>query len=811
MKRSDLLMNRTSLALTFCLLPLVVLAQPFTWTSFTSTSNVVDMVVSGSEIWTATSGGLAGYNPATGKFNLYTNTRGLAMNQCVAVGKDDRGFIWAGVGDARITRINPQTGEVRQIVDLANDVFEINEILDVGDEVFVAANNGIYRFAYYRTVDNYRVLEPIKVLGTFPGESGVTSLAVAGGYLYAGTVAGLARAPLSESQLNAPGVWENFTRANSPLPENSIVALHGYDGSELDIATPNWAVHLADTVWTTQQIAGITHFSGGTNPAIRYAVSDVQSQVLAAESPQWQWHPVGEGLPSRMTIDVITVGGVAQMVVGEGDNNSGSGGLVFSSAPGNVPWSAAISAPGIGGNFITALAVDPQGKLWAGGQGFTSGVYVRQGEEWLNFDRSAGYNQAFFAAHPTSFAFDDRGGTWVGSMGNGLAWFRSLDSITYFDNFGDTDGYANVGGVLTPRLTGITTDPANGLYYIETYVARDPSGDICITNLEVWNSMALTVAPAAWIAQGNNPAPWQYFEPTTTPYLSSFRYTGRVLADALGRIWLGPGRNGTYIYVLDPRGTLTDSLDDNWAVFTPDGRRDLTTCFETITPEVLTWAVDGQGYLWAGTINGAYYTQGGVAADANATHFICVADLPVGRRVNAIHVDSQDNKWFGTDDGVAVLDKNFNWIYVFQTASSVDHPSGLISNNVLAISSNPSTGEVWIGTSDGLSRFTSPIVSTDPSLSKIWPYPNPFRADGTQHMRIDPVRLGGHFDDMRILTISGRLVRKLTWEQMTDPGSGGGWDGRNEEKNLVSGGVYLLVVSTSDGQSATGKVAVLGK
>ncbi len=805
-------MKHAILAMVF-LMPAVSFAQAFQWTTFTSTSNVVDMVESQGTIWTATSGGLSGYNLVSGKFDIYTNTRGLAMNQTVAVAMDARGFIWAGLGDARITRINPVTHDVRQVVDLQNDVFEINAILPVGDEVFVAANNGIYRFAYYGVVDDYRVFEAIKSIGNFPGETRVTSLAVADGYLYAGTVIGLARAQLSRPQLNAPDVWTTMTRANSPLPENNIVALQGYpapNSNLLNIATPGWVASLVDTTWTTQSIQGIVDFA---DYDFHWAVGDIGggSRVYRAEAPQGSWHTVGPSLPNAVKVGVAMVSDGTAVVLGLSDSDQGSGGLVLSTAPSDtVPWATPVSAPGIGGNYITALAVDPHGHLWAGGSGFTSGVYVRRGDAWNNFDRSTSHRQPFFYAHPTSFAFDDFGGTWVGSLASGVAWFRSEDSITFINDW-DSTSFAQIGDSLKPRLVGLNDDPDHGKYWVETYVARDASGDIFISNLEASNHNSVTAASSDWISHGNNPASWPYFLPKGINLPTDFFTVGRLLVDPLQHLWVGPGRNGTRMYILDPHGTLADTTDDTWTAFVPNSRKDNVTCFDSIATEVLDWAVDQEGYLWAGTITGAYYTQGGVSDDPDLTHFIC-ADLPVGHRVNAIHVDGQDNKWFGTDNGVAVLDKNFNWIYEFQTANSVDHPSGLVSNNVLSIASNPATGEIWIGTEDGLSRFTSAFVSSaSGDLGSVWPYPNPFRADGSQHMRIDPVRLGGRFDEFRVLTISGRLVRKLNWDDMTKPGGDGGWDGRNDGKELVAGGVYILIASSNDGKSAIGKVAVLGR
>jgi hypothetical protein len=272
---------------------------------------------------------------------------------------------------------------------------------------------------------------------------------------------------------------------------------------------------------------------------------------------------------------------------------------------------------------------------------------------------------------------------------------------------------------------------------------------------------------------------------------------------------MGASSDGLFTYVLD-RGDPFFTSDDEWFSFQPKDHQDPVTCFEDITGAVRDWAVDGQGYLWIATTNGAYYTQGGVPFDLNQLRFICVVDLPVGTQVNAVYVDAHDNKWFGTNQGVAVLDKSFSWVHVFRTASSIDNRSDLISDDITAITSNPATGEVWIGTADGLSCYTSPYVSTDVD-PEIWPYPNPFRADGTQRMCLDPQRYGGRFDELRVMTISGRLVRKLMWSEMLDCPQGGGWDGRNEDGNLVAGGIYLLIVTTDGGQSTVGKVAVLGK
>ena len=802
------------LAVLSILLPTALaLAQPFQWTTFTSTSNVVRMTVLDGRVWMATSGGLSAYNPATETFEVYTNTRGLAMNQCVAIGKDARGYVWAAHGDARITRLNPVTGQIAQVTDLQGEVFQITDILDVGDEVFVAANNGLYRFSYYAVVDNYRVRESIRALGTFPGEARVACLAAADSFLYAGTQYGIARASLTEPQLSAPSVWENWTTATSPLPENNIVAMQRFarppQADLLLVATTSWVVAMSGaSVYDQRGIGGVRAFSqnlGGlaATPERVWVFDD-------AQSPPSRWSVLNGSLPGLADVDGFSgaTSGEVVYLAGRRDSPSGSGGLSIGtrvSPTDTVVWSGALRAPGIGGNFIMTLAVDPQGRLWAGGAGEASGVFVHENNEWRNYSLSAGYAHRFFRSAHTGFAFDDQGGTWASCMGNGVAWFRG-DSIYYF-NTRDSSGYALTGGVLRPRFAGIGGDTN----YVETYLARNAAGDVFISQLEARNGISLMHVPREWIAQGNNPAPWIYYSPRLTGQNTDFPPIGRLLVDPLQRVWAGAGRNGARTFVIDRQGTPSDTSDDLWFAYLPADLRDPVTCYEEPNKEILTWAVDGQSYLWIGTINGAYYTQGGVPSDLSQLRFVCVVDLPVGHRVNAIHVDAHDNKWFGTDEGVAVLDKNFVWVHVFETAGSPDNRSGLVSNNVLAIASDARTGDVWIGTTDGLSRFSSPYVSAGGELDEVWPYPNPFRTDGTQRLRVHPQRLGGRFDELRVFTVSGRLVRKLSWSEMTDPRAAGGWDGRNDGGELVAGGVYLLVVSSNDGKSAVGKVAVLGR
>lgn len=774
------------------LLPVFAMAQPLRWTTYTSTSNVVDLTVTADHIWSVTTGGLSGFDPATGTFDVYTNTDGLAMNNSFVGGRDSRGWIWIAHLNGAISRVDPGTGATRIIDDLRGEVFEFTAILDVGDEVFVAANNGLYRLSYSTISDNYRIFEAIRDLGAFPGEARVADLAVANGYLYAATAFGLARASLGNETLSAPDAWETYTNGNSTLPENDLRALFAESDGTLWIATENVIVQFdGSTFAQVSQTAGVVAFA------------ELNGEVYTATgSNVWRINgtdliPVGQGL-LRIT-DLLTIGaGInGELIVGMGDIWQSRGGLSFIEAD---VWTNPIRPDGIGCNFVSELRVDPQGRLWGGGLD-ASGVFVLDDETATNYIGGQQYPQPFFGTWPNSFAFDDFGGTWAGSEGGGVVWFHG-DTITSF-NVTDPTGF----DVTGPRLTYTS----GFVGYVVASVARNRAGDIFVTNRLTQTNKPLVRVQRSWIARGNNSDPWLYYTPAPGSMDPAHREVVRVIVDPYNRVWIGGHeRDGTRSWVFDDHGTPADTSDDYpWFGFAPSQYQDPSTCFDEVLTGVTSWDIDHQGYLWIGAHNGAYYTQGGIPLDLNALHFVCVYDLPVGQSVNAIHVDAHDNKWFGTDNGVAVMDKNFTWVHVFQTADADENRSGLASNTVTSITSNPETGDVWIGTTDGLSRLQSPYVSRGGGLSELLPYPNPFTADGAHRMFINHERLGGSFDELHIYTLSGRLVREILWSQAINPSVG--WDGRNEDGELVAGGVYLLLVSASDGSSATGKVAVLGK
>lgn len=804
---------RSRATLLLFLLPLAGFSQPLQWTTFTSTTNVRDLAPLNDDLWLATSGGAVRFDFDSQTFDVYTNTSGMAMNDCIAVGSDARGWIWVVLTDGRISRLNPQTGQIRQIDDLKDEVYAVSEILKIGDDVFIGANNGIYRLTYFEILNNYRVQESIRVLGDFPSETAVTAMTEYNGFLYAGTGIGMARADLNAGNLSAPAAWETFqaagglpvhekpkiraSRTVDNLPENEINALYASDASGLLwLATSGYVLTFDGTEFGEPMVRpGVIDFAeAGMN--IYIATTDSVFFRDITYNSSWRG---GGRVPSNIVgLEIFEPGSSEIIVVGLGDQTGVPGGISIAQDS-TYQWSDILSAPGVGSNEIADLGIDNNGNLWVSGGGVRPGIFRYNGQEWKRYFLSDDNPQFYFNFTPRSFAFDNYGGTWAGSDGGGAIWIREDSVITFNEH--DPLGF----GIDTFRVAGIYSNHA----YAIARVTRAESGDIFITNrLSHMNRLLLRV-PDEWISRGNHPDPWDWFTPSSTPAQSDMQIH-EAIVDRYNRIWMGAAYDPGAVfpsYAFDYNGTPSNAGDDTWFEYIPELYQDDFTCFNGIDDAVLDWDIDQQDYLWIGSSQGTYYSQGGVPFSFSYLHFVCLPDLPVGTAVRAVHVDGQNNKWFGTDGGVAVLDENFNWIHVFRTSDDPDYPSQLPSNSVTAVTSDPNTGDVWIGTSDGLSRLASPYIARGDDFDELWPYPNPYRADGSQRMFIDHQKLGGRFDDFHIFTISGSLVRELSWSEMIDTG----WDGRNDDGELVAGGVYLLVASSSNGKAVTGKIAVLGR
>jgi hypothetical protein len=128
-------------------------------------------------------------------------------------------------------------------------------------------------------------------------------------------------------------------------------------------------------------------------------------------------------------------------------------------------------------------------------------------------------------------------------------------------------------------------------------------------------------------------------------------------------------------------------------------------------------------------------------------------------------------------------------IYHFNTSNSP-----LLSDNIVKVSVNGLTGDVWFGTSEGIVSFRGDATTGKNDYSAMYVFPNPVREDFE-----GVVTITGLIENssVKITDISGNLV----WET-TSSGGQATWDLRNYRSARVTSGVYLVFCTNEDGSIA---------
>jgi hypothetical protein len=158
-------------------------------------------------------------------------------------------------------------------------------------------------------------------------------------------------------------------------------------------------------------------------------------------------------------------------------------------------------------------------------------------------------------------------------------------------------------------------------------------------------------------------------------------------------------------------------------------------------------------------------------------------------------VDPANRKWIGTPNGVWLLSEDgYTVIKNFTTANAP-----LLSNNVMEIGIDESSGEVFFGTEKGLISYMGDASEGAKGYGNVEIFPNPVRPDFT-----GSVSIRGLIDNstVKVTDISGQLVYETT-----SSGGFASWDGRSMNGRRVSTGVYLIFAANKDGsQTHVGKL-----
>lgn len=220
-------------------------------------------------------------------------------------------------------------------------------------------------------------------------------------------------------------------------------------------------------------------------------------------------------------------------------------------------------------------------------------------------------------------------------------------------------------------------------------------------------------------------------------------------------------------------------------------------------------AEDHDGRLWIGTGAGIrvlynpdeVFDQG---ADHDAQPIKIEQDGNVelllgAETVTDIHVDGANNKWVGTSTGgvYCFSPDGLRQLFHFTTDNSP-----LYSNSIIDLNYDNNTGDLYIGSEQGLQSYRGVVISGFENYNTLHAYPNPVRPGygGT-------VLLRGLVDDslVKITDVAGNLV----WETRAVGGQVE-WPLTTLQGRRVVSGVYIVYTSTATADlKAVTKVLVM--
>ena len=215
-------------------------------------------------------------------------------------------------------------------------------------------------------------------------------------------------------------------------------------------------------------------------------------------------------------------------------------------------------------------------------------------------------------------------------------------------------------------------------------------------------------------------------------------------------------------------------------------------------------AEDLEHNIWVGSSVGPFMLESSEIEDGGST-FTQVkvprndgtnyADyLLTGIDISSIAIDGGNRKWIGTfNNGVYLISAdNMTQIHHFTTDNSK-----LLSNTIMSIAINPTSGEVFFGTDKGLCSYISDATATNSEMTtdNVWAYPNPVEPGYAGPITITGLSLDA---DVKILTANGAIVNEGR--------SNGGtyvWDGCDQKGRRVASGIYMVATATSKGEKGT--------
>ena len=402
------------------------------------------------------------------------------------------------------------------------------------------------------------------------------------------------------------------------------------------------------------------------------------------------------------------------------------------------------SFTGLPHNDVAGVAVSPDG-LMATLFRFR-GLWELRSSEWVR-------RAVNVASRGTAIQSGRDGAFYVGTFGAGM--YQVDDTVKRFDALNST--LQEAGGIGSNYVVCYDVAVTDDYFFGANFEPRDGTR-VAIARLDGIDALS------AWTSLGE---------------ADGLIGEQMVSVDTYGQAFaIGSGLNGAYYYYYgaDPFDKSDDTLVHYYQT-QPNFR------YRIISNVVRVVRFSPEGELWVGTNFGIS------RFDVGFESFVYVA-LPAGfgPDVTAMEFDSRSNVWIGAKNGLARVDGFSGDISVYTPSNS-----GLIDEYVNSLTFDSLTGNLYVATPSGISVILSTFGPPTNDVSEAYAFPNPYVVGSPDDL------LNFNFSGnarLRVFTAAGELVA-----ERPEPV----WDGRNDGGEAVASGVYLFVLTDSEGNVGQGK------
>ena len=427
------------------------------------------------------------------------------------------------------------------------------------------------------------------------------------------------------------------------------------------------------------------------------------------------------------------------------------------------------------------------GGRWADRYNRVGEVMIYEKEQWRNIDGASIAAEINYSAYDfMSVAVDpqDDNHFFVSSYGRGLFEFKDEKFYKW---------YHGENSMLSPIFA---TNPYD--YIRLDGLAYDKDGNLFISNTESQAPIKVLKNDGTWV---------KYEFPDGNVFT-----LGQVLISNQNphHKWLNSVRTSKRgLIVYDDNGTIDDFSDDKKIMLSSFADNDNPG--STISPaEYHCMAQDRSGALWVGTELGplVFYNPNRVFNPEYTCSRIKIprndgsgqADyLLKDETVKAIVIDGANRKWIGTENsGLYLMSENGQETIHHFTSTN----SPLLSDHILSLAINPISGELFIGTDNGLISFQSDASQASSVFTDVYAYPNPVRENYNGVITITGLVEN---TQVKITDLNGNLIY-----QTVSNGKIATWDGKNAHGKRVNTGIYMVICANEDGtQNAITKIMVI--